>query len=269
MHHENLLQLQQDIENLAIKAGELIVGIANNGFQVQRKIDHSPVTEADKAADDLIVQYLMARTPDIPVISEESWQERNWQNCHKTGCFWLVDPLDGTNSFIKHEPNFSVHIALIKAGVPVLGVIHAPLFGETVSTAGTAVSTRYIDNNGCVTPIIARAEPQEGHLVAISSGTRGKNYQARVQHFLEEKNISYHRQEPVFSKMVELACGRADVFPCLGGSGEWDTAAGQAIVEALGGRVNTLEGKPLTYGKDGFQNPYFVAYAPSTQGLFF
>ena len=224
-----------------------------DGTTVETKADRSPVTEADRAADRLIVAGLRAADPHIPVISEESTGSDALAR-PAGGRFWLVDPLDGTREFIARTGEFTVNIALIEGGRPMLGVLHAPVQGETYVADGLGAAVRIV-GDGAPQPIHARPVPDEGPAVIASRSHRDAETDAYIA------GLGPARIESAGSalKFGLLARGAADVYPRFGRTMEWDTAAGHAILKAAGGQVRDLNGRELRYGKAGFVNPPFVA----------
>ncbi len=219
------------------------------------KADGSPVTAADHAAERIILPALRDLTPNIPVISEEeaaagiSPQLRGKR-------FWLVDPLDGTKEFIKQNGEFTVNIALIDDGAPVLGIVHVPVTGETYAAAGKGTATLAVAG-GTPRPIAVRKPPAEG-LTVVASRSHGAGN--ALDDFLAGLTIAERRMAGSSVKLCLVARGDADLYPRLAPTMEWDIAAGHAVLLGAGGRVETLDGKPLRYAKPGFLNPNFVAY---------
>ena len=248
---ENCVRLAAAARQLALEAGRTIMTLYREGAAVETKADRSPVTEADRAADRLIVMGLQAADPGIPVISEES---TSTGPPPPDGRFWLVDPLDGTREFIARTGEFTVNIALIEDGRPVLGVLHAPVQGETFIADGLGQAVRIV-GNGAPRPISARRAPAEGPAVIASRSHRDAETDAFIA------GLGPARIESAGSalKFGLLARGEADVYPRFGRTMEWDTAAGHAILKAAGGHVRDLNGRELRYGKAGFVNPPFVA----------
>ena len=238
---------------LALEAGRTIMAFYRDGTPVETKADRSPVTEADRAADRLIVAGLNAADPRIPVISEES---TGAEGCSvpADGRFWLVDPLDGTREFVARTGEFTVNIALIEGGRPVLGVLHAPVQGETYVADGLGGAVRIV-GDGALQPIGARPVPGKAPAVIASRSHRDAETDAYIA------GLGPARIESAGSalKFGLLARGAADIYPRFGRTMEWDTAAGHAILTAAGGRVRDLNGRELRYGKPGFVNPPFVA----------
>lgn len=248
----NLAALLPTVKQIALEAGEVILGFYRDGFTVEGKADGSPVTAADKAADDLIVARLMALAPDIPVVSEEAYAA-GVRNDVSGGQFWLVDPLDGTKEFVSRNGEFTVNIGLIDKGVPVLGVIFVPVTGMLYWGSADAGAGK-ADATGEAAAIHARPAPEDGLTVAASRSHRNPALEAYL------KTIPMKDQQVAGSslKFCLVAEGRADLYPRTGPTCEWDTAAGHAIVLAAGGRVELMDGTPLPYGKPDFLNPNFV-----------
>ena len=218
------------------------------------KADGSPVTAADQAAEDIILPALRALTPDIPVVSEE--ESSQGLTPEITGeRFWLVDPLDGTKEFLNGNGEFTVNIALIEHGFPVLGVVVVPALGETFAGAGPGTATR-TDKAG-TRAIAVRKPPAEGLTVV---GSRSHGDASAMEAFLDGLTVSAFRAAGSSLKLCLIAQGEADLYPRLGTTMEWDIAAGHAVLAAAGGHVETLDGKPFAYGKPAYRNPHFAAY---------
>lgn len=253
MTEDDLLDLAA---TLAERAAAAIRGVRAAGFAVARKADDSPVTEADRIAEVLIVEGLRAATPDIPVVAEE--EVAAGIVTAPGPRFWLVDPLDGTREFARGLEEYAVCIALVAAGAPVLGVLALPGFGEVF---GGLVAPRIAwkqQEGGARRPIAARAMPPAG---AVLLDSRSHPNTPRLAAWLAARNLPAHRVVPMGSamKFARIAEGVADLAPRLGPTMEWDTAAGQAVLEAAGGSVLDEAGQPLRYGKPGFRNSGFVA----------
>jgi 3'(2'), 5'-bisphosphate nucleotidase len=237
---------------IARGAGEAIMAVYAGDFAVERKADRSPLTEADLAAHRHIVAALGALTPELPVLSEESahisWSERrDWRR------YWLVDPLDGTREFVKRNGEFTVNIALVEDGAPVLGVVYAPARGDMVHAVRGGPALREMPGGG--EPLRARAAGVP--LRVAGSRSHGD---PRVAAFLDRAGP--HEMVPLGSslKFCLVAGGEADVYLRYGPTSEWDTAAGQCIVEAAGGAVTDLGFEPLAYNRrESLLNPDFVA----------
>ena len=236
------------------EAADLILPLWKTGLNVDRKSDESPVTEADRRAETLILQRLQERFPDIPVISEEAASEGGVPD-EAPKRFFLVDPLDGTKGFIRGTESFTVNIALIEDGKPVAGAVAAPATGQVWFTTNEGAFRRKVKGND-LTQIRVRQKPANG--VALVSHTLTDE---------EAERLAAKHGCPVWQgmdssvKFCLIAEGRADVYPRPGRTMEWDIAAAQAVLVAAGGRVLTEDGAPLTYGKadKGFANPGFLA----------
>ena len=249
----------------AVSAGDAILDIyarADVGASV--KGDGSPVTAADAAAEAIILEALAQCAPDIPVIAEEAVAEGHAPPIGRR--FFLVDPLDGTKEFLSRNGDFTVNIALIEDGVPVLGVVHTPAHGE-VYVGDASGARRAVLKDGRLSawaPIHTRPAPVAGlHVVASRS-----HLTEETRDFIARFTVADLVSAGSSLKFCRLAEGSADLYPRLGRTMEWDTAAGDAVLRAAGGAVRTLDGKPLVYGKRGqagdadFANPWFVASGP-------
>ncbi|HLY56782.1 MAG TPA: 3'(2'),5'-bisphosphate nucleotidase CysQ [Stellaceae bacterium] len=247
--YDELLEL---IERAAWKAGDAILEIYETDFDVARKSDRSPVTQADAAAEAIIIEHL--RLVGTTVIAEEL-AEREGLPEVAPDRFWLVDPLDGTKEFIKKNGEFTVNIALVEHGVPVLGVVGIPAKGLIYAASGPGTAHKK-HRDGATRPIAARSCPEAGATIAYS---RSHADMAELEAFLGSRRVADRIVAGSALKFCLVAEGVADLYPRLGPTMEWDTAAGQAVLEAAGGRVETLDGKPFRYGKPGFRNTGFVA----------
>jgi 3'(2'), 5'-bisphosphate nucleotidase len=238
----------------ALAAGEAIMRVYVQDFDVRQKLDNTPVTEADLAAERIIVDILRDVAPEIPIVSEELVEAEGLPPSAPR--FWAVDPLDGTREFIAKNGEFAVSIGLIEEGRPVLGVLHGPAVGLTYTAhgQGTAIRQR---GQGPIEPIRARV-PDAAGLVVVHS--RSHENSRRLGEFLENYPVIERKKCGSALKFGLIAAGEADLYPRFGTTMEWDTAAGQAILEAAGGRVETLSGESLAYGKPGLKNDGFVAW---------
>ena len=250
------------LNEIAVRAGEAILAVYAQGedIEVRAKADASPVTEADQAAESVILAALAELTPEIPVVAEEAMAAGHEPTL--TGpCFWLVDPLDGTKEFLSRNGEFTVNIALIENGTPVVGVVHAPVLSTTwtgTQAAGSLTGGRalLVEGDQDPRPITARLIPTEGATV-IASRRHGSG--AELDRFLANFTVSCMTSAGSSLKFCHVASGQADLYPRFGRTMEWDTAAGHAVLRAAGGSVRTIEGAPLRYGKPGFENPHFIA----------
>jgi 3'(2'), 5'-bisphosphate nucleotidase len=246
-------ELIEGARALAAKAGELILRYYEGGTEVRQKADASPVTEADEAAEALIVEGLRALTPDIPIVAEELVAGGRTPEIGDRP-FWLVDPLDGTKEFISRNGEFTVNIALIEGEQPGLGVVLAPAVGRMwwgIVGDGAWCS----EAGGEPSRIKARPRPATG-VIAMASRSHAD---AETEAFLEKEGVAERISSGSSIKFCLLAEGRADLYPRFGPTMEWDTAAGHAVLLAAGGHVTTRDGTPFLYRKPGFRNPGFIA----------
>ena len=249
-----------DARALAKQAGEKILEIYNTEFSVEEKDDKSPLTAADMASHNTIVAGLTALTPDIPVLSEESakipYQERaSWDT------YWLIDPLDGTREFIKRNGEFTVNIALIHDGVPVLGVVHVPVSGVTYAACEGKGAIKETPGAG-EQPISIRKLPDGPVAVVGSRSHQGDSLKAFLAKLGDHEIISMGSS----LKICLVAEGAADVYPRLGLTSEWDTAAAHCVVEQAGGSLTDLEMNRLRYNtKDSLLNPFFFVFGDDTR----
>jgi 3'(2'), 5'-bisphosphate nucleotidase len=243
-----------DLADIAVEAARLILPLWRSGLEVISKADNSPVTEADRRGEALILEGLARRFPDVPVISEEDASEFGAPEAIGPR-FFLVDPLDGTKAFVRGDPHFTVNIGLIDHGRPVAGVVAAPASGEIWRTCAEGVLKRHGD--GPAELVRARAWPEGEALALISHTMKTETADALADQY------GFHRREPMDSsiKFCRIAEGAADIYPRHGPTMEWDTAAGHAVLIAAGGQVTTPDGEPFLYGKaaEGFKNGWFVA----------
>lgn len=251
---EDRQKLLHALCEIAQRAGAEILRHYDGKVEVQRKADDSPVTAADEAANDLIVDALQSLTPDIPVVAEES-VARGDIPATAGGAFWLVDPLDGTKEFISRNGEFTVNIALIEGGKPTMGVVLAPAIGELYSGAAGIGAFLATDTEPAM-KITARRQAEDGAVVLVSRSHRDK----ATDEYLASVKVKDERSAGSSLKFCVVAAGEADIYPRMGRTMEWDTAAGHAVLSAAGGRVETLDGDELVYGKPGHENPWFVAF---------
>jgi len=236
---------------IAERAGHEILRVYHGDFEVRTKADAPPVTDADERAEQLILASLADVAPGTPVVAEESVAAGRVPDIGE-GPFLLVDPLDGTKEFVSRNGEFTVNIALIENGSPVLGVVHLPVLCETYWTNADGEAWR--DRDGERTRIHCRT-PGDG-LVAVASRSHGN---AETDEYLSRFPIKERISAGSSLKLCRIAEGVADIYPRIARTMEWDIAAGHAVLAAAGGRVMTLDEKPLRYGKPGFDNPPFVA----------
>ncbi len=239
--------------HLAEQAGAAILAVRARGFEVEQKADFSPVTEADRAAEAIIVDGLRAATPTIPVIAEEEVAGGRITAPART-C-WLVDPLDGTREFAGGKDEFVVNIGLVRDGRMALGAVFIPAL-EELFTGTVGVGAWKRDKTG-THAIHARAPPEAG-LTVVASRLHGDTDQ--LQRFLAGRRVARTINFGSALKFCRLAEGVADLYPRFGRTMEWDTAAPQAVLEAAGGRVVTTDGAALRYAKPGWENPHFICW---------
>ncbi len=255
---ETLLAPLLDIARAA--SGEIMRVYATE-FTVEMKEDRSPVTAADLAAHKVIVQDLKRITPDLPVLSEESADIPFAERSHWDS-YWLVDPLDGTKEFINKNGDFTVNIALIQGGAPVVGIVHVPVTGMSYyGCVGVGAFRR--DKDGQASPIkVRRLIPDKPVKVVASRSHRGELLDGYLAKLGSHETVSRGSS----LKFCLVAEGAADVYPRLGPTSEWDTGAGHAVLLAAGGQVIGVDGKPLAYNaKESLLNPHFIAYADNTR----
>jgi 3'(2'), 5'-bisphosphate nucleotidase len=247
--------LPQVVE-IARSAGERILEIYETDFDARRKEDGTPLTEADCAAHRTIMEGLIALDRGIPVLSEES-KAVDYAQRSRWPVFWLVDPLDGTREFIKRNGEFTVNIALIEGARPVLGVVHVPVSGVTyLACRGEGVFRRRGDD---APERIEAGRYSGGRARVVASRSHAG---AHLAAFLERLSAQEGGFDTVGMgsslKLCLVAEGRADVYPRLGPTSEWDTAAAQCVVEVAGGRVIDMRGESLRYNKESLLNPWFI-----------
>jgi 3'(2'), 5'-bisphosphate nucleotidase len=253
-------RMLEPLLEIAQTASRRILEIYATDFDVAIKSDHSPVTAADMAANEVIAKGLRRLTPDLPVLSEESSdipfaERRRWSS------YWLVDPLDGTKEFISRNGDFTVNIALVQEHAPVVGVVHIPV--EDLSYYGVVGAGAFRRKAGAV-PQAIQVQPLDGNTVRVvaSRSHRGGSLDGYLAKLGTHQIVS--RGSAL--KFCLVAEGGADVYPRLGPTSEWDTAAGHAVLLAAGGHVITVDGGPLRYNsKDSLLNPHFIAYADASR----
>lgn len=250
-------KLLPTVRTIAHEAGQVILRFYNDRMDVATKSDGSPVTQADEAAEHVILPALHHLTPSIPVVAEEAFAAGRVPDVSQ-GRFWLVDPLDGTKEFISRNGEFTVNIALIDGGVPVLGVVYAPATGDLYAAAGPGTALHWVEGRS-EKPIRVRPAPAAG-LTVVASRSHGDP--GETDRFLAGFTVKERISCGSSLKFCALAGGRADLYPRFGRTMEWDTAAGHAVLLGAGGRVVVAGSEePLAYGKPGFENPHFIAYA--------
>lgn len=253
-------RLLADVVTLARRAGDAILGVYGQQFEVTNKADQSPLTLADTQSHEVIVHGLRALTPDVPVLSEEASEipyseRREWRR------YWLVDPLDGTKEFVSRNGEFTVNIALIDGHEPVLGVVHVPVTNTTYTGARGAGATRQTGHEPAVA--IRTTVPAPTPLRIVGSRSHRDAVLDRYLPRLEPYQLVAVGSSIKFCLVAE---GSADFYPRFGLTSEWDTAAAQAVVEAAGGRVIQTDGQPLRYNaKAELLNPHFLVSGDPTR----
>jgi len=239
----------------ALAAGDAIMRVYAEPFEVVQKSDQTPVTEADLASERIVVRMLTEAFPDIPIVSEETAPEDGFKP--PAARFWVVDPLDGTKEFVAKNGEFAVCIGLVEDGVPVLGVVHGPAIGVTYAAYGPGTAVRSRDG-GPAESIHARVPSPEGVVVVHS---RTNENSRRLAEYFQGRSILERVSCGSALKFGVLAAGEVDLYPRFGTTMEWDTAAGQAILEAAGGSVVTMAtGETMRYGKHDLKNEGFLAW---------
>jgi len=262
-HTLNLEELCLECVNIARDAGDAILTIYDTGFNIEEKEDKSPLTDADLASHNLIIKKLSELTPDIPILSEESaklpFEERaSWET------YWLVDPLDGTREFIKRNGEFTVNIALIHQHKSIIGVINVPVLD---------VDYFAWENGGCykseqkntATPIsVKKLNDHKGTPLTVA-GSRSHGSEMMQQYMAKLGTVETLSMGSSL-KFCLVAEGRADLYPRLGLTSEWDTAAAHCIVEQAGGYITKIDMTPLEYNtKDSLLNPFFFVFGDNSR----
>ncbi len=254
-------KIVMEMRRLAILGGEKIMEVyAKDDFDVRSKADESPVTEADEAADAVIAAGLRAAFPEIALVTEEQ------ADSHSVSAdrFFIVDPLDGTKEFVNRRGDFTVNIALVEGGVPRFGVVYAParkrMFwtgadGKTVEETGAFAAGTVGD-----TKPLSVSTPDNAALTIVASKS---HRDAATEDYIAQYKVDEFQSAGSSLKFCLVAAGEADFYPRLGRTMEWDTAAGHAVLAGAGGQVLRFDTHaPLAYGKDGYENPFFLALAP-------
>ena len=258
-----MTRMRSILEQAALAAGKAILDVYHAGPNVTLKDDASPVTEADERAEAIILDQLAAAFPDIPVVAEESVAAGRIPETDGRS-FFLVDPLDGTKEFINRRDDFTVNIALIRDGVPVAGIVYAPARGVAYDAdAGKAQKLIVTADFEIAERHDIRCRPRGDALTAVASRSHSS---PETESFLKENGITDCTSVGSSLKFCLVAEGLADVYPRFGRTMEWDTAAGDAVLRAAGGRMERTDGTPFTYGKKNqshdsdFANPNFIAW---------
>lgn len=249
------------VARIAVAAGDRTLDYYDESGSgaFETKADGSVVTQADREAEEIIRTRLADIASDIPFIGEETVAAGTCPPLTDGGWFWLVDPIDGTRGFIRGNPDYTVNIALIHNGAPVLGVVYVPVTGTLYAGCGPGTAIRRIEGESAQDkPIAVRPPPARGLTVLESSYHRSDEIQTR---FLDSLKVEKRIRRGSSLKICLIAAGKADLYPRLGETSEWDTAAADAVLRAAGGTIVDLNGNTLTYGhaEREFRNPDFVA----------
>ncbi|TPM37546.1 3'(2'),5'-bisphosphate nucleotidase CysQ [Mesorhizobium sp. B2-3-4] len=256
-------------EGLALAAGREVMRVFHTGCAVDSKADASPVTEADRESEKIILEGLRSAYPDIPCVAEEE-AAAGVMPSDLGNAFFLIDPLDGTKEFVNRRTDFTVNIALVRHGVPEVGVVFAPCTGRFFSGRPGRAESIEVDSDYRIVarrPISARAATTPLAVVASRSHNTPE-----TDAFIRDLGAAEIVSVGSSLKFCLLAAAEADVYPRFGRTMEWDTAAGDAVLRAAGGVTRTLDGKPLTYGKrdqaddEDFANPHFIASGRAATG---
>ncbi len=242
-----------------VRANAEIMAVRAQGVVASQKADRSPVTLADQRAETVLLAALAEHWPQVPVVAEENAAAEGLPR-HATARFFLVDPLDGTKEFLKGGQDFTVNVALIEEGEPVLGIVACPADGRLYAGGrGSGALRAMIDDDGRLVErrqIKTRRPAAEPPVIVASKSHRNAETDAWLAHYPKARLVSIGSS----LKFCLVAEGRADIYPRLGPTMEWDTAAGDAVLRAAGGRVLDAHGRHLDYGKPGFCNGWFVAF---------
>ncbi|MEM6623602.1 MAG: 3'(2'),5'-bisphosphate nucleotidase CysQ [Pseudomonadota bacterium] len=254
--------IESQLTELALEGGAAIMEIFHSGaMETSAKADQSPVTAADLAADKIIGDGLAATFPGIHAVTEESAESHATNGLDR---FFLVDPLDGTKEFVNRRTDFTVNIALIEGGVPVAGVVYAPALGRLWATRGpVAVELGTTDAHRIAAGSAKRLQISTPDNQALTVVASKSHRDQATDDYIGKYKVGDFASAGSSLKFCLVAGGEADFYPRLGRTMEWDTAAGHAVLRAAGGHVVRFDDHaPLGYGKPGYENPFFLAYAP-------
>ncbi len=261
MNYEQLIPVMR---TLAIEAGRKIMEIYNSDdFDVKLKSDDSPVTVADEAADAIIAAGLTKAFPDVMLVTEEQAESHK----AKGDTFLIVDPLDGTKEFINRRGDFTVNIAYVEKGVPQRGVVYAPardrmFFTQADGQAVEETGAFDLDTIGALKEINVSEADNTALMIVASKSHRDQ----ATEDYINKYSVKDSKSAGSSLKFCLVATGEADIYPRVGRTMEWDTAAGHAVLLGAGGQVVRFDDhSPLVYGKEDFANPFFIAYAPTVQ----
>ena len=257
-------QMMVAMRKLALQAGAVIMDVyESDTFEVKTKSDESPVTEADEKADALISAGLRAAFPGVPLVTEE--QDETHSEVGDT--FLIVDPLDGTKEFVHRRGDFTVNIAYVEKGVPLRGVVYAPARGRLFYTNGSGQTVEEtgpfdLDTPGSLTLLSVSNSDNSALFVVASKSHRDQ----ALEDYIAKYEVADSKSAGSSLKFCLIASGEADIYPRLGRTMEWETAAGHAVLAGAGGEVVRFDDHtPLRYGKAEFENPHFIAFAPAVK----
>lgn len=257
-------KLTRVMRRLALEAGDRIMEVYNSpSFEVKAKSDTSPVTKADEAADALIAAGLRRAFPDVPLITEEQAATHG----QSAATFLIVDPLDGTKEFVQRRGDFTVNIAYVEDGLPLRGVVYAPALGRLFYTRADGRSVEETGNfdKSVAGPLrlLAVAAPDNAALRVVASKS---HRDPATDDYIARYAVKDMTSAGSSLKFCLVATGEADLYPRLGRTMEWDTAAGDAVLRGAGGQVVRFDNhRVLRYGKPGWDNPFFIAFAPGVE----
>ena len=247
----------EELKEIALAAGRAIMDIYESAFEgsIELKADRTPVTEADKRANEIIIKGLGKLEVQYPVISEESYLP-DYNTRKEMEYFWLVDPLDGTKEFINRNGDFTVNIALVKNNRPVFGCIYIPVSGQFFW--GLTKEGAFMDVDGAIQRLACNPFPKEGEVCKVLTSRSYSN--EKTMDYINGLQETQLVRRGSSLKMLLIAMGEGDIYPRFGTTMEWDTAAAQIILEEAGGSIKRYEdGKALVYNKEDLRNPHFIA----------
>ncbi|MCD8497205.1 MAG: 3'(2'),5'-bisphosphate nucleotidase CysQ [Alphaproteobacteria bacterium] len=260
---ENPKALLNIARRITLEAGDIaLTHFDEMGYgDPTHKADGSPVTKADHETEAFIEEALLKLLPDVPVVGEEGIALGKLPSLKETEFYWLVDPIDGTKEFIAGSPDFTVNIALVSGGIPLIGIVYAPALGELyagLNTPDEKHATRWLEETGKEKELRTRKPPKEG--LHVVTGRRKKN-SGEMDKFLESFKVAKTTRRGSSIKLCMIANGKADLYPQFGQTCQWDTAAGHAVLSGAGGIITDLQGTPLSYTADSldFCNLEFIA----------
>ncbi|MFK5978426.1 MAG: 3'(2'),5'-bisphosphate nucleotidase CysQ [Rhizobiaceae bacterium] len=243
---------------LCLESGEIAMHHYGNLENVMTKADNSPLTAADLAVDEIIVNGLHRAFPKIPIITEE--RVVNHTTNHSTGCFFLVDPIDGTKEFINKSNEFTINIALIKNGTPAAGMVYAPALKRLFWGAKDLGAFEETDKGSPKT--LAVRDADNDALIVVASRS---HMNPKTETFIKKNKVASVKNAGSSLKFCLIAAGEADIYPRFGPTMEWDIAAGHAVLAGAGGVVHTIDGTPISYGQEHYKSPFFIARTASAK----